>query len=121
MSAFGLCGCGKSRDNTYAHIRVMSSGEHVWCEGAIVTQGDDKNDVRYIDLWSDMDCRPSGKASASCDVVIPRNRALLFQCYVQRDGRLIYACDDRKVVKLDVSETYRLVSNGQGGQLCQID
>lgn len=121
VAVMSCLGCGKSRDNTYVHIKVVSSGEQVWCEGAVVTKSDDEGNVRWLQPWSSMDCHPSADASANCDAVIPAGRALIFQCYVARGKNTLYACNDKTAVKMEVNEPFLLVTNGQGGQNCQID
>ncbi|MDQ7814651.1 MAG: hypothetical protein RDU25_02515 [Patescibacteria group bacterium] len=65
------------------HIEVLASAQHIYCEGASTEPsfGDDVN-VKFFEYWHSFGC-DSFDGSFSCDIFVPSNAALRFQCYMQ--------------------------------------
>ncbi len=97
------------------HIEVLASAQHIYCEGASTepSYGDDVN-VKFLEYWHSFGC-DSFNGSYSCDVYVPNNAALRFQCYMespdpQPGDQVRYTCADPP--QLLQGEAFTVTRNG---------
>ncbi len=97
------------------HIEVLASAQHIYCEGASTepSYGDDVN-VKFLEYWHSFGC-DSFDGSFSCDVYVPNDAALRFQCYMespdpQPGDQVRYTC--AKPAQLMQGESFTVTRNG---------
>jgi len=119
-------GCGKARSTSTAYVQVSTSGERVWCESGFVAKDTRSSDPSIYwgkdspGGWQNLHCEHTANGTV-CPVTTGENFSTRFQCFVKKNDVLLLACADKPSAKMKVDESFRLVSDGRGGQLCQID
>jgi len=65
------------------HLSILASAQHIYCEGAATepSYGDDVN-VKFLEYWHSFGC-DSYDGSYECDVYVPNDAALRYQCYLE--------------------------------------